>query len=251
MNITNITPANLDAEGFFCYMSKRNSPGYKLKEGWLKERFDEGMVIKKLQLPERGFIEYIPAEFAWRPVNAPGYMFIHCLWVVGKSKKRGLASLLINQCIEDAKRKGFKGVCMLTSSKVWLINNKILLKNGFQPVAKHSPFDLMVKKFTDAPDPEIIDNFDPNLQKCADGITVFTSGQCPYMFDAVKIVVDFSQNHGLQHQVVELKSRGDVLDRAPSPYGTFSIVYNRQLLAYYYQLEKDLLKRLPEMGLKL
>ena len=107
----------------------------------------------------------------------------------------------------------------------------------------------MVKKFTDAPDPEIIDNFEVNLKKCADGITVFTSGQCPYMFDAVNIVVDFSQNHELQHQVVELKSRRDILDRSPSPYGTFSIVYDRQLLAYYYQLEKDLLKRLPEIGL--
>lgn len=39
-----------------------------------------------LELPERGFIEYLPGEHAWRAVHADGYLFIHCLWVVGKSK---------------------------------------------------------------------------------------------------------------------------------------------------------------------
>jgi hypothetical protein len=35
---------------------------------------------------ECSFIEYIPGEQAWRAVHADGYLLIHCLWVVGKSK---------------------------------------------------------------------------------------------------------------------------------------------------------------------
>ena len=92
--ITTVTKENVDSEGFFCYMSKPKSEGYRNKLDWLKARFDEGLVIKKLNLPERGFIEYIPGEFAWRPVYAPEYMFIHCLWIVGKSKGKGYATLL-------------------------------------------------------------------------------------------------------------------------------------------------------------
>ncbi len=66
---------------------------------WLKKRFDEGLKIKMLELPERGFIEYIPGEYAWRCVDAKGYMFIHCLWVVGKSKGKNFGELLLNECI--------------------------------------------------------------------------------------------------------------------------------------------------------
>ena len=77
---------NVDETGFFCYMSKRKSEGYLRKLAWTKARFDEGMRIRMLRLPERGFIEYIPGEMAWRAVHAPGHMIIHCLWVIGSNQ---------------------------------------------------------------------------------------------------------------------------------------------------------------------
>lgn len=84
--ILDVAAGNVDQTGFFCFMSKKKSEGYQRKLRWLKERFAEGMSIKMLALPQRGFIEYIPGEHAWRAVHADGYMLIHCLWVVGKSK---------------------------------------------------------------------------------------------------------------------------------------------------------------------
>jgi hypothetical protein len=87
--IITVTAQNIETTGFFCYMSKKKSEGYGRKLKWLKDRFNEGMRIKLLKLPERGFIEYIPGEHAWRAVHADGYLFIHCLWVVGKSKGKG------------------------------------------------------------------------------------------------------------------------------------------------------------------
>jgi hypothetical protein len=38
-------------------MSKKKAPGYKNKLDWLKGRFAEGLKIKMLELPNRGFIE--------------------------------------------------------------------------------------------------------------------------------------------------------------------------------------------------
>ena len=48
----------------------------KAKEAWLADRFDEGLVF--LKSVERGkcFIEYIPAENAWIPIEADGYMYM-------------------------------------------------------------------------------------------------------------------------------------------------------------------------------
>ena len=57
------------------------------------------------------FIEYIPAENAWNPIDADGYMYIDCLWVAGSFKGNGYSTDLLNACIEDSKNKGKKGVC--------------------------------------------------------------------------------------------------------------------------------------------
>ena len=87
-NIVDVNSDNVEQTGFFCFMSKRKAEGFQLKLQWLKQRFAEGMRIKMFELPERGFIEYIPGEYAWRAVEAEGYMMIHCLWVGGKKQRQ-------------------------------------------------------------------------------------------------------------------------------------------------------------------
>jgi len=55
--------------------------GYPEKIEWLKDRFPEGMKIKTLFSNNdgtQGMIEYIPGEYAWRPIEASG-ITIH-LW---------------------------------------------------------------------------------------------------------------------------------------------------------------------------
>ena len=87
------------------------------KKAWLAERFDEGLVF--LKSVERGkcFIEYIPAENAWIPIDADGYMYIDCLWVSGSFKGHGYSTDLLEACIKDSRAKGRKGLCILSSAK--------------------------------------------------------------------------------------------------------------------------------------
>lgn len=68
---------------------------------------------------ERGkcFIEHIPAENAWFPINADGYMHINCLWVSGSFKGNGYSNDLLSYAISDAKEKGRKGLCILSPAK--------------------------------------------------------------------------------------------------------------------------------------
>ena len=146
--LIDVNESNVSETGFFCYMSKRKSPGYRRKLDWLKLRFAEGMKIKMLGQGQRGFIEYIPGEYAWRSVKANGFMMIHCLWVVGKSKGKGYGSLLLNACLKEAKKLGMKGVAAVTSQGNWLIGKKILQKHGFESIGQAPPsFELMVKPF--------------------------------------------------------------------------------------------------------
>ena len=99
----------------------------------MSDRFEEGLVF--LKSAERGkcFIEYIPAESAWVPIEAEGYMYIDCLWVSGSFKGHGYSTDLLTACIEDSKGKGKKGLCILcaTKKKPFLSDPKFLkLVNG-------------------------------------------------------------------------------------------------------------------------
>lgn len=245
--LIDVTSANVAEKGFFCYMSKPKAEGYKRKQHWLKARFAEGMRIKMYELPQRGFIEYIPGEYAWRTVEAAGYMFIHCLWVVGKSKGQGLGGRLLNSCIKEARETGMHGVAMLTSEGNWLAGQELLLEHGFKSAAQAPPsFNLMVMKFDEAPPPALLNDWDKKAEKFPHGLTVFRSDQCPYIDDAVKTVLNTAEKLGLENRVVEMRTSEEVRNLSPSPYGVFSLVYDGKVLSHHYLLEKDLLKRLQE-----
>jgi L-amino acid N-acyltransferase YncA len=223
-------------------MSKKKSEGYGRKLAWLKNRFSEGMRIKMLTLPERGFIEYIPGEYAWRAVRADGYMVIHCLWVVGKSRGKGFSGALLDACAADSKKHKMKGVAMVTSEKVWLAGRGVLDKHGFECVDTAPPaFSLMVKKFGKHPSPSFAGDWENKAKSFGKGLTVLRSDQCPYIVDAVHTALAAAEQAGIEGRTVELQSREDVMRLSPSAYGVFGLVLDGRLLSYHYHLEKDLL----------
>lgn len=244
VELTDVNAGNVSETGFFCFMSRRKSEGYRRKLEWLQARFAEGMKIKMLKLPERGFIEYIPGEYAWRAVDAKGYMFIHCFWIVGKSKGKGLGKLLLGECIRDARNAGMPGVAMVTSEGNWLMGKKFLEKHGFVSVDQALPsFNLMVKKFKDAPSPSFVGAWDTKLIPDFEGVTIFRSDQCPYIEDAANIILGAAKESGIKSQVLEIDNCQAVREIMPSPFGNFSIVYNGTLLSYHYLTHKDFLNK--------
>jgi hypothetical protein len=249
VEMVTVDASNVDKERFFCYKSKPKTEGYRRKLEWLRQRFAEGMVIKIIYEGKRSvaFVEYIPGEYAWRAVEAPGYMVIHCLWVVGTGKKKGYATRLLQACIDDARATQMHGVAMVTSSGHWLTGKKVLLKSGFEEIDQAPPtFDLLVKRFEDAPMPHFAQNWEERLASYGPGITILRSDQCPYIEDATKIFLETAAERGIPARVVELETAKEVREVSPSPYGVFNVVYDGRLLSYHYLTNKGLIKVLDE-----
>jgi GNAT superfamily N-acetyltransferase len=248
--IIDITPENEKEYDLFCKKSKKKEEGYQAKLSWFQERFREGLRMKVLyvndrgKMTSRGFIEYIPGEYSWRVVNAPNYLVIHCLWVVGQWKKKGFGRMLLNACLDDAKQNEKAGVAAVTNEGTWATNRKIFLKNGFELV-DNAPlgFELLVKRFGDSPLPSFPTNWDARLKQYGEGLTVFYSAQCPYQPDAVKILFRTAVELGWSFRSVELKTAKEVQEKSPSAYGVFSVVYNGRLLSYTYLKKDELLSR--------
>ena len=132
MDYIRVTRENIDKEHICCAMSGKQSLA---KKEWLKQRFEEGLVFYRSAERGKCFIEYIPAENAWVPIDAAGWLYINCLWVSGSMKGHGYSSELLEECLRDAKAQGKNGVCILCAEgrkREFLADPKFLTHKGFK-----------------------------------------------------------------------------------------------------------------------
>ena len=114
MKYIHITKENIDREHICCAMSGKQALA---KKEWLKKRFDEGLVFYRSEERGKCFIEYIPAENAWVPIEAGGWLYINCLWVSGSMKGHGYSSELLSECIRVQGLTGKESITALTPAE--------------------------------------------------------------------------------------------------------------------------------------
>jgi GNAT superfamily N-acetyltransferase len=226
-----------------CGNKNANNLGHRRKTNWLRERYAEGLRYKVLRSEKSGdvgMIEYALGNHAWRPLEAEGYLVIHCLWVYGKHKGKGLGSLLLHSCLEDAKNSQCRGVAVVTSSDSLMAGSDLFLKAGFVSVdrtigsseASAAPYELLVKKLKKtAPDPRFIVERDRLFKRYRKGLTILAADQCPYAAKSVERIAEASRMLGLEPKVVRLGS-AKASRELPTPYGVFSIIYDGKLIAH-------------------
>ena len=233
VEILTVDETNLDRLGFFCYKSKRKSNGYARKLSWMRDRLAEGLRLHILfeNGSSKGFVESIPGQYAWRAVNAEGYLFLHCMWVVGKAKGKGYGSLLLEACIHEASERGFKGVSVLTSEETWLPGSAFFVNHGFEISDTADPtFSLMTLHFNHDNEPSLPTDWISRIEASGSDLTVVYTDQCPYidrMKQAVHNVADLLK---IPVAEVRLSSAREVQTLAPSPYGVYAIIYRGELL---------------------
>lgn len=212
--------------------------GYPEKVEWLKDRFPEGMKLKTLYSDEdgtQGMLEYIPGEYCWRPVEASGYMFIHCIFVGFKRayKRKGYGTLLVEECLKDAEKGNMHGVAVVTRKGSFMAGKEIFVKNGFEVVDKASPdFELLVRKLNKkAPPPKFKGDWGKRLSQYGRGLTIIRADQCPYSVKNVREVSETAEKvYGIKTNIIELKNCQEA-QNSPCPFGTFCIVYTGKVVA--------------------
>jgi len=248
--IIDINEENMDEYKLFCKKSQSKEKGYQNKAKWITERFKEGLKYKLLLVKEskgltsRGFIEYIPGEYNWRGVQADGWMVIHCLWVVGKHKKQGYGSQLLEECFKDAKGQGLFGVVIMTAEKGgWLPKKALFLKHGFKKVDDITPnYVLYAKAFTDDPPlPKFYPLSDEVLKEYNDGITIFNSHQCPYVYNIVEELKEYAHSKNISFQEKVLKDCKEAQQNSINAYGTYCIICNGEFVSYKARKMKETL----------
>ena len=251
MEFVKLTHENMEKEHICCAISNNKDIQVISKKNWLKERLDEGLVFLKGNVRGKCFIEYIPAEYAWAPVEAEGYMYIDCMWVSGQFKGHGYSNLLLDACTRDSKAKEKKGLVLLSSKKKmgFLSDPKYMSYKGFQTADTAEPyFELMYLPFEEgAPLPRFRDSVRGH-EDLPEGFVLYYTNQCPFTAKYVPILEEMAKSRNAVFQSIQLKTREDA-QNAPSPFTTFSLFYDGQLATHEILSEKKFDKILVSKGL--
>ena len=210
----NLTKENLAGEHLCCVIGgKKLQPGIDAKRRWLADRLEEGHVFRKLDAKATVFIEYAPLETAWVPVVGDNYIYLYCLWVSGDCKGKGYGKALMEYCLEDAKRLGKSGVCMLASAKQksWLSDKAFAMKYGFEIAdTTCDGYELLALSF-DGTTPRFAEHA-KKQHIDSDRLTIYYDPQCPYIPNNVKIVEEYCAAHGVPVDFIKV----DTLEKAKS-----------------------------------
>jgi GNAT superfamily N-acetyltransferase len=220
--------------GVYCIKNLK-AEGAVNKMEWFLSQYESGlrMKIAFIQGKQAGFIEYMPAEIAWRPVEADNYLFIQCIGIFIKdARNKNLGSSLIESCTKDALDQNKAGVCTMTSDGAWIAGKSLFEKNGFIQAEKQGRFELMVKQFDKkSSQPKLID-WSKNLAQY-NGWNLVYANQCPWHVKSVQDLTKAAAKRGIELKVVLLKSSSGIKN-APSGFGTFSLIRDGRLIEDHY-----------------
>lgn len=240
MNLITLTEENLETEHICCAISNNNDIQVSSKKAWLKERIKDGLVFTKGDVRGKCFIEYIPAESAWVPIEAPDYMYIDCLWVSGQFKGKGYSSELLESCIKDSKVKNKKGLVVLSSKKKmsFLSDPKYLRYKGFILADEANPsFELMYFPFEkNAPVPHFkVQVKNPHIAD--DVFVIYYTNQCPFTAKYVPLLEEVAKARNIRFKTIHFESAQEA-QNAPAAVTTFCLFYNGEYITNEIPSEK-------------
>ena len=155
-------------------------------------------------------------------------MYIDCLWVSGSFKGHGYSTDLLNECIEDSKEKGKKGLCILCAAKKkpFLADPKFLKYKGFT-VCDEADNGIQLWYLPFVNKEEV-----PEFKECAKhpridemGYVLYYTSQCPFNAKYVPIVKQTAKDNGIPFKAIHIESRNEA-QNAPTPITNYALFHD-------------------------
>lgn len=225
---------NINTEHICCAFSdKKCKDSYESKKQWLSSQFEKDFVFERLDDRAKVFMETVPLENAWVPIEKSNYLYIGCFWVSGKYKKQGHGKKLLENATLRCKENSFDGLVTIVGKKKFhfMSDTKWLLKQGFEIVDETDDnFVLLVLKLHK-------DAKNPKFKKCVKtqevttkGCVVYFSNRCPYSeYYVNELLVEICEKKKIPLEINKI----DTLEKAqnsPTPATIFSLFYEGKFI---------------------
>ena len=243
MKLLKLTDENIEDEHICCAISdKKCKNGYQKKKEWLSSEFKNGYSFQKMNVRGKVFIEYVPIENSWLPLEGNNFMVINCFWVAGKFKGKGNGKKLLQQCMKDADK--MDGAVAISSDKKrpFMSDPKFFKYQEFEIIDEAPPFFKLwgLKTNPSATYPNIMKT--AKLGTCANkkGITAYYSDTCPFTdYYTNQLLREYAKNKNIPITINHIKNKEDG-HKMPIPWIINSVFYKGELVTLEMKAEKHL-----------
>lgn len=218
---------NIKDEHICCAFSdKKCIESYEAKKEWINTQLKKDFIFERLDERAKVFIETVPCEEAWVPVQADNFIFIGCFWVSGKYKNNGHGKKLLEKAIVRCKEKRKDGLVTVVGKKKFhfMSDTKWFLNQGFEIMeTTDDNFILLALKINkNANNP----SFRESVYKSTipnKGCAVYYSNRCPYSEYHVKnSLVESCKQRKIPLDVIKIKTLEEA-QNSPTPATIFSL----------------------------
>lgn len=240
--IVQVTAENIADEHVCCAITdKKCREGYEAKKAWLKRQFENGYVFKKLDVRGKVFIEYVPAENGWLPIDAPGHMLINCFWVSGRFKGQGNGKRLFQECLNDA--QGMNGIVAVTAKKKqpFMSDRKFFQRQGFELCDTAKPyFELWHLPLKNgAPKPKFKPRAKEGICDVENGLSVYYTDGCPFNdFYVNSVLANTAKSKDIPLKISKLETRKQAQNHFV-PHTLYSVFFNGKFVTQQVLSEKS------------
>ncbi len=233
--IITVHRGNLATEHICCALADaRCASGYAAKKQWLAEQEAGGHVFKRLAVRGKAFIEYVPAEQAWLPLEAAGYMVINCFWVSGRFKGLGNGRRLFDECLAAARSAGLNGIVAVSADtkRPFMSDPRFFRRLGFECVDAAPPFFRLwcLKLDAAAVSPRFKATAKAGRLPDRRGIVAYYSNACPFTEYWTNVVLrDYAARHAIPCVIHKIETR-EQAQALSIPWIINSVFYDGELL---------------------
>lgn len=247
MKLLKLSHENIEDEHICCAISdKKSIGGYQKKKIWLKSEFKNGYTFQKIDVRGKVFIEYVPIESSWLPLEGRNFMVINCFWVAGQFKGQGNGKKLLQQCLKDAEK--MDGIIAISSDKKrpFMSDPKFFKHQGFEVIDEAPPFFKLwgLKTNPAASYPKIMKSAKSGTCPDKKGITAYYSNTCPFTdYYTNQLLREYAESKNIPITINHLKSQKDG-QKMPVPWVINSVFYKGELVTLEMKAERHLDKLL-------
>ncbi len=231
-DFVNLNSSNLANHHLCCALSgQKHQEGVTHKKAFLREGLDSGLIFRKLDVRGKVFVEFAPAENAWKPLEAPGCLVIHCLWVSGRFQGRGLGRDLWEYCRVQA--ESHEGIVTVSGQGPYLTSTDFYLHHGFEILDQSlSGFQVVGYPQQDWKQrPQFTSKAKKERVPEDQGVHFEYTHQCPFVPDCVRAMTEVAAELGFE---VTSRYLGTVQEaqECASPFGTFGAYLHGRLITH-------------------
>jgi len=243
---------NPEKEDWYIKGDKRRiQEAWKRKYDFLVEKLREGARGKLAYVDGTivGFIEYYPIEITNLEIVGKDIMAIWCINVKEEDRGIGVGGKLLEACLDDSKKSGYKGVVVTCWDPLWMPSG-FFKEYGFMEVGKAvGNGKVLFKTFEDVENPRWIGRGSTYEDvKKVDGkvaIDIFHTDRCPIHWRNTALIRELAAEFGDKVEIHEYNTdnRADMLEHGIG----YSVYLDGKLLAAGPQVKKGyIIERIRE-----